>query len=157
MFYVPKNAIYKTVSRRKFLEMGGGGAASLGLGSLVVGLSTVISRRPVQAQSSQEAKWRQYEGSKLVFMSENTPPSFAIRDKIEDFYKLTGIDIEIITDGLPAVQQKVGIDLQSGNSDFPISYVQDKPIGSPFADYYADLTPMPVSYTHLTLPTILLV
>lgn len=142
MFYVPKNAIYKKVSRRKFLELGGGSVASLGVGSLVVGLSTVISRRPVQAQSSQEAKWRQYEGSKLVFMSENTPPSFAIRDKIEDFYKLTGIEVEVITDGLPAVQQKVGIDLQSGNADFPISYVQDKPIGAPFADYYADLTPM---------------
>ena len=142
MFYVPKNAIHKKVSRRKFLELGGGSVASLGVGSLMVGLSTVISRTPVQAASSDDAKWRQYAGSKLVFMSENTPPSFAIRDKISDFYKLTGIEVEVITDGLPAVQQKVGIDLQSGNSDFPISYVQDKPIGAPFADYYADLTPM---------------
>ena len=135
MFYVPKNAIHKKVSRRKFLELGGGSVASLGVGSLMVGLSTVISRTPVQAASSDDAKWRQYAGSKLVFMSENTPPSFAIREKIGDFYKLTGIEVEVITDGLPAVQQKVGIDLQSGNADFPISYVQDKPIGSPFADY----------------------
>lgn len=142
MFYVPKNAIYKPVSRRKFLELGGKGVGALGFGSLVVGLNTFITRRPVQAQSSIDAKWRQYEGSKLVFMSENTPPSFAIRDKIQDFYDLTGIEVEIITDGLPAVQQKVGIDLKSGNVDFPISYAQDKPIGSPFADFYADLTPL---------------
>ena len=142
MFYVPKNAIYKPVSRRKFLELGGKGVGALGFGSLVVGLNTFITRRPVQAQSSIDAKWRQYEGSKLVFMSENTPPSFAIRDKIQDFYDLTGIEVEIITDGLQAVQQKVGIDLKSGNVDFPISYAQDKPIGSPFADFYADLTPL---------------
>ena len=142
MFHVPKNAIYKTVSRRKFLELGGRAALGLGAGALGVGLSSVITRNPVQAASSQDAKWRQYEGSKFVFMSENTPPSFAIRDTISKFYDLTGIEVEVITDGLPAVQQKVGIDLQSGNADFPVSYVQDKPIGSPFADYYADLTPM---------------
>lgn len=142
MFYVPKNAIYKTVSRRKFLELGGGSAAILGLGSLSVGLSSIIIKTPVQAASSDDAKWRQYSGSKLVFMSENTPPSFAIRDRIGEFYEKTGIEVEVITDSLPAVQQKIGIDLQSGNSDFPVSYVQDKPIGSPFADYYADLTPL---------------
>lgn len=148
MFYTPKNAIYKKVSRRKFLELGGG-ASALGLGAMTVGLSTVISRRPVMAQSSNDAKWRQYEGSKLVFMSENTPPSFAIRDNIKTFYDKTGIEVEIITDGLPIVQQKVGIDLRSGNSDFPLSYVQDKPIGAPFADFYADLSPM---ITDDTLP-----
>jgi len=56
---------------------------------------------------------------------------------------LTGIEIEnyhrrlaiSATKGLASI-------CQSGNSDFPISYVQDKPIGAPFADYYADLTPM---------------
>ena len=136
------DAIYKTVSRRKFLELGGGAATALGAGSLAVGLNSTIMRSPVHASSHSDAKWKQYAGSKLVFMSENTPPSFAIRDTISNFYDLTGIEVEVITDGLPAVQQKVGIDLQSGNADFPVSYVQDKPIGSPFADYYADLTPM---------------
>ena len=34
MFYVPKNALYKTISRRKFLELGGGTAVALGAGSL---------------------------------------------------------------------------------------------------------------------------
>ena len=77
-------------------------------------MNSVITRRPVYAYSSDEAKWRQYEGSKLVFMSENTPPSFAIRDNIQAFYDLTGIEVEILTDGLPTVQQKVGIDLRSG-------------------------------------------
>ena len=139
MFYVPKNPIYKSVSRRNFLKMGGGAATALGAGSIALGLSSVINRRPVYAQSSDAAKWKQYEGSKLVFMSENTPPSFAIRDNLKTFYDLTGIEVEILTDDLPVVQQKVGIDLRGGNSDFHLNYIQDKPIGSPFADYYEDL------------------
>jgi len=96
----------------------------------------------VQAQSSDDAKWKQYSGSKLVFLSENTPPSFAIREKIKVFFDLTGIEVEILTDDLPVVQQKAGIDLRSGNADYPLQYIQDKPIGAPFADLYADLTPM---------------
>jgi len=75
-----------------------------------------------------------------VFMSENTPPSFAIRDNLKEFYDLTGIEVEILTDDLPVVQQKVGIDLRGGKADFQLNYVQDKPIGSPFADFYEDLT-----------------
>lgn len=139
MFYVPKDAIYKRVSRRRFLELGGGAATALGAGSIAVGLNSVITRNPVYAASSDEAKWKQYSGSKLVFMSENTPPSFAIRDNLKPFYDLTGIEVEILTDDLPVVQQKVGIDLRGGKSDFHLNYVQDKPIGAPFADFYADL------------------
>ncbi len=141
MFYVPKDAIFKRVSRRRFLELGGGVATALGAGSIAVGLNSVISRTPAYAASSDDAKWKQYSGSKLVFMSENTPPSFAIRDNLQEFVDLTGIEVEILTDDLPVVQQKVGIDLRGGQADFHLNYVQDKPIGSPFADFYADLTP----------------
>ena len=73
-------------------------------------------------------------------MSENTPPSFAIRDKLKSFYDLTGIDAEILTDDLPVVQQKIGIDLRGGKADFQLDYVQDKPIGAPFADFFEDLS-----------------
>ncbi|MBX6320192.1 MAG: carbohydrate ABC transporter substrate-binding protein [Rhodospirillaceae bacterium] len=142
MFYVPKDAIYRRIDRRKFLELGGGVIAKLGAGAIAVGLSSEIVRTRVQAASSPDAKWKQYSGSKLVFMSENTPPSFAIRDKLKDFYDLTGITVEILTDDLPVVQQKIGIDLRSGQADFPLNYVQDKPIGAPFADFYEDLLPL---------------
>ena len=142
MFYRPKNPLYRRVSRRKFLELGGASAAMLGTGGLAVGLNSVIMHSPVQAQSSDDAKWKQYAGSKLVFLSENTPPSFAIRDNIQAFYNLTGIEVEILTDDLPVVQQKVGIDLRNGTADYPLQYVQDKPIGAPFGDLYADLSPL---------------
>jgi multiple sugar transport system substrate-binding protein len=142
MFRRPDNATYRSVSRRRFLELGGKAATFLGAGSMTLGLDSVIVRNRVQAQSSDDAKWKQYSGSKLTFMSENTPPSFAIRDNIKAFTDLTGISVEIITDDLPVVQQKVGIDLRGGKADYVLNYVQDKPIGSPFADFYADMTPM---------------
>ena len=140
MFQVPKNAIYTRVSRRKFLELGGGVAAALGTGSLAVGLNSVLFRSPVQAASSDDAKWKQYAGSKLVFLSENTPPTIAMREKLKPFYDKTGITVEIITDDLMVVYQKMGIDLRAGKSDFILEYVQDKPIGAPFADMFADLS-----------------
>ena len=139
MFSMPKNPVYSRITRRKFLELGGGAATMLGAGSIAVSQGSSIVRNPVYASSSDSAKWKQYAGSKLVFMSENTPPSFAIRENIGDFYDITGIEVEVLTDDLPVVQQKVGIDLRSGQSDFHLNYIQDKPIGSPFADFYADL------------------
>lgn len=142
MFYKPKNAMYSRVNRRKFLELGGYGATMLGTGSLAVGLNSVIMRTPAQAASSDDAKWKQYSGSRLTFLSENTPPSFAIRENIKAFYDLTGIEVEILTDDLPVVQQKAGIDLRSGKADYALNYVQDKPIGAPFADFYADMSGM---------------
>jgi multiple sugar transport system substrate-binding protein len=142
MFYKPKKAVYSQISRRRFLELGGYGATMLGTGSLAVGLNSTIMSTRVQAQSSDDAKWKQFAGSKLVFLSENTPPSFAIREKLKFFYDLTGIEVEILTDDLPVVQQKAGIDLRSGTADYVLQYAQDKPIGAPFADFYADLTPM---------------
>lgn len=149
MFYRPKNALYTSISRRKFMELGGGAVSMFGAGAVGVGLNSVMMSTPVQAASSDDAKWKQFSGSKLKFISENTPPSFAIRDKIKSFYDLTGIEVEILTDDLPVVQQKIGIDLRSGNADYPLQYVQDKPIGAPFADFYVDLTPM---LTDETLP-----
>ena len=142
MFYKPKKAVYTPINRRRFLELGGMGATMLGAGSLAVGLNSVMMSTPVQAASSDDAKWKQFAGSKLKFLSENTPPSFAIRDKIKSFYDLTGIEVEILTDDLPVVQQKAGIDLRAGTADYVLQYAQDKPIGSPFADYYVDLTPL---------------
>lgn len=139
MFIRPKNALYTSVSRRKFLELGGGAATALGMGSLAIGLNTTILRSSVQAASSIDAKWKQYSGSKLVFLSENTPPTIALKGKLQPFYDLTGITVEIITDDLPVVNQKMGIDLRAGKADFLCEYVQDKPIGAPYADFFFDL------------------
>ena len=62
MFNIHKDAVYTSVSRRKFLELGGGTAAALGVGGLTLGLGSTITRTKTQAASSDDAKWKQYAG-----------------------------------------------------------------------------------------------
>ena len=94
MFNKPNKAVYTSINRRRFLELGGMGASMLGAGGLAVGMNSVIMSTPVQAASSDDAKWKQYAGSKLKFISENTPPSFAIRDKLKVFFDLDPGQVE---------------------------------------------------------------
>ena len=46
MFYVPKHAVYRRISRRRFLELGGSAAVRLGTGAVAVGLALVLVRLP---------------------------------------------------------------------------------------------------------------
>ena len=65
MFYIPRNAVFRRVNRRRFLELGGSAATALGAGSIAVGLSSTITRSPVYAASSDDAKWKQYSALKI--------------------------------------------------------------------------------------------
>ena len=56
MFYKPKNAIYKSVSRRRFMELGGSAVTMLGTGALGIGMNSTMMSTRVQAQSSDDAK-----------------------------------------------------------------------------------------------------
>jgi multiple sugar transport system substrate-binding protein len=91
------------------------------------------------AHASEEEKWRQFAGTKLVFMSEDTPPTAAIKSKIQPFKDLTGMDIEIIEEHLDIVSEKVGIDVRGRKGAYPVYYSQDKPIGAPFHKHADDL------------------
>src|SRR5262249_59854047 len=59
-------------------------------------------------------QWRQFEGSTLNFISENTSPTAAIAANVRPFTDLTGINIKIVTLELNAVTQRVALDLASG-------------------------------------------
>ena len=114
----------------------------LGVGTLyLVGGHLVNSKlSSVQlAHASDEEKWRQFAGTKLVFMSEDTPPTAAIKSKIQPFKDLTGMDIEIIEEHLDIVSEKVGIDVRGRKGAYPVYYSQDKPIGAPFHKHAEDL------------------
>ena len=47
MFSMPKKALYKPISRRKFLELGGGVTTVLGAGSIAVGMNSVKEFRRI--------------------------------------------------------------------------------------------------------------
>ena len=87
MFYVPKDAIFKTVSRRKFLELGGRRRNGTWC-RLACCWAQFNDYAPAYAASSDDAKWKQYAGSKLVFMSENTPPSSPFATPSQSFMTL---------------------------------------------------------------------
>ena len=75
-------------------------------------------------------------------MSENTPPSFAIRDNIKTFTDLTGIEVRFSPTICRSCSRRSASTCVAARPTTSLNYVQDKPIGAPFADFYADLTPM---------------
>jgi len=137
------------MSRRQFLRTAG--KAALGGGMLYAVGGLVTKPRFLWAGKDKAAKeaakkvpegdvWRQYAGSKLIFMSENTPPSSAIKAHLQEFYDLTGMEVDIRQDVLSTVQEKCGIDLKGGATAYQLNYAQDKPMGTIFGDYWADMT-----------------
>ncbi len=115
---------------------------SMGFGGLVLVGGNIV-KSPLGftelAHAADDTKWKQYAGSKIVFMSEDTPPTAAFKSKIQVFKDLTGIDIEIIQEHLDIVAQKVGIDVRGHKGAYSLVYLQDKPIGGPFCYHMEDL------------------
>ncbi len=114
----------------------------MGLGGLVLVGGHIVKSPLTGAQlahASEDKKWKQFSGSKIVFMSEDTPPTAAIKSKIKPFIELTGIDIEIIEEHLDIVAEKVGIDVRGRKGAYACYYSQDKPIGAPFYKHAEDL------------------
>lgn len=134
------------MSRRQFLQKAG--KAALGGGLLVAVGGTITQPKFSFAKGGKEKEavkrveggdlWRQYAGTKLIFMSENTPPSSAVKAYSQEFYDLTGMEIDVRQDVLSTVQEKVGIDLKGGTGGYHLNYAQDKPMNTMFADYWAD-------------------
>ena len=129
------------ISRRSFLQNAGKAALGGGLLMAVGGLVEKPKRGFAAEKKGGSDLWRQYAGTKLIFMSENTPPSSAIKARAKEFFDLTGMEIDIRQDVLSTVQEKCGIDLKGGSSAYQLNYAQDKPMGTMFADYWADMKP----------------
>jgi multiple sugar transport system substrate-binding protein len=126
-------------SRRRFLGGLAGSAVLLAAGCTGGGSSKNANR----TFANDAEKWKQYNGGKLTFITENTPPSTGLKQIVErgDFKKLTGIDVEIIQQDLPVMLQKAELDLRSGGTTYDLIYSQDKPVTSVLADFLEDLRP----------------
>jgi multiple sugar transport system substrate-binding protein len=143
------------VSRRGFIAGGVVGAAALMAGCSSTSSSSsaapaasetgAASAAPTASTTGGPvaADMMQFSGTKLVFITENTPPSTGIKKLVDrgDFKKLTGIDVEILQFDLPVMLQKAELDLRSGGTAYDVIYGQDKPVTSVLADYFADLRP----------------
>ncbi|WP_445189673.1 extracellular solute-binding protein [Pseudonocardia sp. Cha107L01] len=124
------------VSRRGFLGGALGGAAALaatGLLSGCGGSGSGVSRH------LDAGMWRQYAGSTLNFISENTAPTAAIAANVTPFTELTGINLNIVTLELSALVQKVALDLASGHSTYQAIYADPYQVLAPYSKGLVDL------------------
>ena len=126
------------VSRRGFL---GAATTAVALAGCSSGGDTAAAPKKTFANDAE--KWKQYSGTKLTFITENTPPSTGIKELVAkgEFKTLTGIDVEILQQDLPVMLQKAELDLRSGGTTYDLIYSQDKPVTSVLADFLEDLRP----------------
>jgi multiple sugar transport system substrate-binding protein len=116
------------------LRMAGAGGAALWLGGCGGSSNTA---KPVPGD-----EWKQFGGTSLNFISENTAPTSAIAANLEPFKELTGIDITITQLELTALVQKVALDFASGNGAYQLVYADPYQILAPYHDALVDLNTM---------------
>ena len=113
--------------------MAGAGGAALWLG----GCGSSNSAKPVAGD-----EWKQFGGTTLNFISENTAPTSAIAANLEPFTELTGIKIKIVQLELAALVQKVALDFASGVGSYQIVYADPYQVLAPYHEALVDLKTM---------------
>lgn len=125
----------REVSRRLVLQVAGLGAAAAALAAC--GSTSASSKIPKGTGS-----WKQFSGTTINFISENTAPSAAIAANSEPFTKLTGIKVKISQMQLGDLVQKVRLDMSSGKSQYDVIYADPYQVMAPLSGGLADLSPL---------------
>jgi len=93
----------------------------------------------VGSSGSGGGMWRQFEGTTLNFISENTAPTVAIAANLDKFMELTGIQVNILQLELGALVQKAALDIGSGEGSYQVLYADPYQILAPYHEAMADL------------------
>src|SRR3954454_8887824 len=120
-------------TRRDVLRLAGAGSAALWLGAC--GSSNT-------AKPGAGDEWKQFGGTTLNFISENTAPTSAIAANLKPFTDLTGIEIKIVQLELAALVQKVALDFASGVGSYQVVYADPYQILAPYHEALVDLDTM---------------
>ncbi len=123
------------ISRRALLRSGAMGATALAVPGVLAGCGASKTRIPRTGGDP----WRQFAGTTLNFISENTAPTSAIAANIKPFKDLTGINVNITQLELDAMVQKVALDFASGQGAYQIVYADPYQILAPYYRALADL------------------
>jgi multiple sugar transport system substrate-binding protein len=83
--------------------------------------------------------WKQFSGTSINFISENTSPSAAIAANLAPFEKLTGIKVNVQQMDLDKVVEKCKLDFSSGTAQNHVIYADPYQILAPLSDGLADL------------------
>ena len=121
---------------------GGRRCGSRGRGPSPSPSPAAAGRTSSKASSSSPEAWRQFEGTTLNFISENTAPTSAIAANLKPFEDLTGIRIKITQLELAALVQKVALDFASGQGAYQIVYADPYQILAPYHEALVDLNTM---------------
>jgi multiple sugar transport system substrate-binding protein len=123
------------LSRREVLIRAGAGTAALTFPGL---LSACGSNDNTTTPVSTD-EWRQFAGTTLNFISENTAPTSAIAANLKPFKDLTGIDVKFSQLELSALVQKVALDFASGLGAYHIVYADPYQVLAPYHAALAEL------------------
>jgi multiple sugar transport system substrate-binding protein len=108
------------LTRRQVLARAGAGATALAL--------------PVSTD-----EWKQFAGTTINFISENTAPTSAIAANIKPFTDLTGIKVKFSQLELTALVQKVALDFASGIGAYDVVYADPYQVLAPYHSALAEL------------------
>ena len=130
------------ISRRRFLTTGG----LLALSSLTAPMlaacggasSTTSPTAPASGAAGGDA-WKQFSGTTINFISENTAPTSAIAADPKPFTDLTGIKVQITQLELGALVEKVALDFSSGQGSYHVIYADPYQVLAPYYKALADL------------------
>ncbi|WAH37963.1 extracellular solute-binding protein [Alicyclobacillus dauci] len=83
--------------------------------------------------------WKQYSGTTLNMITENTPPSSALAENIKEFEDVTGITVNIEQADLSTVAQKVALDFQAKSDKYQLIYADPYQMLAKYSYDYLDL------------------
>jgi multiple sugar transport system substrate-binding protein len=129
-------AYLEHVTRREALLRAGVGAAALAMPGALSACGGAGKKAPTPVSTDE---WRQFAGTTLNFISENTAPTSAIAANLKPFKDLTGIDVKFSQLELTALVQKVALDFASGLGAYHVVYADPYQVLAPYHAAIADL------------------
>ncbi|MGB9185203.1 MAG: extracellular solute-binding protein [Solirubrobacteraceae bacterium] len=123
------------ISRRELVRSGAVGAAALTIPGLLSGCGGQTRRIPRTGGDP----WKQFAGTTLNFISENTPPTSAIAANTKPFEQLTGIKVNIVQLELSAMVERVALDFASGQGAYQVIYADPYQVIAPYHKALTDL------------------
>lgn len=127
------------LSRRELLVRAGAGTIVLTAPGLLEACGGGSERRTLSPTPPSADEWRQFAGTTLNFISENTAPTSAIAANLKPFRDLTGINVKISQLELSALVQKVALDFASGIGSYHVVYADPYQVLAPYHSALAEL------------------
>ena len=127
------------LSRRELLVRAGAGTLVLTAPGLLEACGGGSERRTLSPTPPSADEWRQFAGTTLNFISENTAPTSAIAANLKPFRDLTGINVKISQLELSALVQKVALDFASGIGSYHVVYADPYQVLAPYHSALAEL------------------